>query len=268
MKNHITLICLLALVLTACHKPEPEMPNGGETTQDTIVPQEPDTLVKKYLVRVFSVDNGSDYIWKSIEWNDDHSRIEKIVNFPNTHLEERFDFKYFGEDSICQYVSLGSGSGEPSLGYVYYLNDGKIVKYRITNSMNPSAYTTREYDGCGRLIRERHFSNGASQPTFGGTIAYEWEGENVRLIWNEDMRDTLEYYPHFEVCIASEYTTPHLFLGGFWRRVTGPLWKNYNGRCLRNSGGVRCDEDGYVSEVFQINEQGEEVGTFYYEYEK
>lgn len=262
MKNHITFICLMALVLTACHKPEPEMPNGGETTQDTIVPQEPDTLVKKYLERKYYVNSDSsiDNVL-TIIWDESYEMILRIESDRNGPY---YDFTYYGADSIRVDLSV-SQSSYPSwlmrwTMIMLRLKDGKIDNiccYDEDGILKDTEYYS--YDETGRLVERKYY---------GGVDHFSWDGENVtsaQMIW-----ETVEY-KGFTSYIHPEYTLPFYLSNEVSLEVHAallkPLWKNAP---QQENVSYTTDADGYVIEErhFYFNGVENMVSVCRYEYGK
>lgn len=254
MKNHITFICLLALVLTACHKPEPEMPNGGETNDST------ETVVKKYLVKQL-LNDDPERIMLDIEWNDDCTQINHVKYGLGYGSILDYDFTYYNNDSIIITISM------PPYSYplwelwcnsmVIHLNQNKIDSICCYSEDDLRYVEYYYYDDEERLI-ERKYLNGASD-------LFAWEGDNVVeccMMGRDYTFDTLTDYihPHYTLPfylsneVAFEIRKP-LFM---------PLWKNQPLETYYNC--FEADDDGYITKMYHDNPSDslEKCITYYY----
>lgn len=255
MKNHITFICLLALVLTACHKPEPEMPNGGETNDST------ETVVKKYLVREYLGEDTVAPI-RVIDWNEDFTRINHIATFTggSPYCQLDHDFEYYGNDSICIIVSQPPYQWNWPLftKCTCYLEEGKIVKAEYYHNSDYQSTDYFEYDNSGKLAIRKNTSELSTVE-----FQYLWDGENVSKIVNVTIGE-VEVFEDFCEHINPDYTLPYLLPNGEFEWLMRPLWKNaYN-----TSDGCwhECDPDGYIIRSFRMDENGNEITIRRYVY--
>lgn len=258
--RHITLVCLLVLALAACNKPE--IPNGGNTPQDTIVPPQPDTLVKKYLVTEY-LDGDTIVPMRVIDWNEDFTRINRITTFlgGGSYCQIDHDFEYYGDDSICIIVS------QPPQQWNWplftrcncYLEEGKIVKaeYYVNSDHQSTDYF--EYDNSGKLVIKRNvFESSIIE------FQYFWDGENVSKIVNVTTGEIVEIFEDFCEHIYPDYTLPYLLPNGDGGWLMRPLWKN---ACNTSDGcWHECDSDGYIIRSFRTDENGNEIPVRRYVY--
>lgn len=258
MKKHFMFICMMALAVSACHKPEP---NNGDT----------EPTVKKYLVKTYISDPEQPE--KTIEWDDGFKKIKRVVTKPgNPSYEITYDFEYYGDDSLRVIMSLPEHSPLWFIefsNYTCHLKDGRITSvdyYRY----NVYQYTEEyNYDERGRLI---NVLNNGEHPH---GSCYEWDEENVCEIKSVFPESNIIYESH-DFCehIHPEYTMPFVLFCGWTAPygdgyLTKPLWKNWSNW---NGNTTLCmheyDEDGYVTLSYFINTEGDTLPHTHYVYSK
>ena len=263
MKNYLILICITALALTACHKPEPE-PNNDNPADTT------ETVVKKYLVKTYISDSAQPE--KIIEWEEGFNRIKRIVTKPgNPSFEVAYDFEYFGDDSLRVVMSLTEHSSLWFIGFsnfTCHLSEGRIttVDYYLHNTYQ---YTEEySYDERGRLVS---VLNNGEHPH--GNY-YEWDEENVCKIRGILPDSNIQEYHDFCEHIDPEYTMSFVLFCGWTAQsgdgyLTKPLWKNWkkgdvdSGVCKHE-----FDEDGYVTVAYFVSVAGDTIPHTHYVYSK
>ena len=261
MKKNFLIICMIALAMTACRKPEPGAETNGETT---------DTLVKKYLVKTFI--SNPDQPEKTIEWQEGFRRIKRIVTKPgNPSFEVTYDFEYYGDDSLRVSISLPEHSSLWFIGfsnYTCHLHNGRIttVDYYLYDTFQ---YTEKyTYDEKGRLIS---VLNNGEHPH--GNY-YEWNDENVCKIKTILPDGNLHEYHDFCEHIDPEHTMPFVLFSGWTSQygdgyLTKPLWRNWRkGNVDMDGCKHRFDEDGYVTLTYTIDHNMDTVPFLHYVYSK
>ena len=259
--NTSVLLCVLALMLFACQKPEPE-PYGGETTDTT------ETVVKKYLVKTYYSD--PDQPEKIIEWDEGFKKIKRIVTKPgNPSFEVAYDFEYFGDDSLSVNISLPEHSSLWIIGFstfICHLDNGRITTvdyYRYDTYQYTEEYS---YDEKGKLIS---VINNGEQPH---GVIYEWDGDNVCESRDAFSESSIHDYHVFCEHIDPEYTMPFVLFNGWTAPygdgyLTKPLWKNWRKWdmdmevCKHD-----YDEDGYVTLTYLIGADGDTIPFTHYVY--
>lgn len=261
MKKNTILLCLMAFALSACKpdpEPEPEpAPNNGGQNNDTT-----ETVVKKYLVKEYYADFPDEPI-KVIEWNDDFTRITHITTYKNNPYQLDFSFEYYGDDSLRVVLSKPENSWALVVFTDYtcrFDNDGKI--HCIDYYFNSEYQSTQkyDYDTEGRLISiidEQHNT---------GT-RFEWQADNVCTTYDIPSGERQYHFDGFTEYLHPECNMPYLLPDGdsyhFWH-LTEPLWHNWYNEFPDMQ--VECDEKGYVTCSFRINEQGERYAVTNYVY--
>lgn len=256
MKKLFILICMMALVMTACRKPEPGGSDNGETA---------DTIVKKYLVKTYI--SNPDEPEKTIEWDEGFKRIKRIVTKPdNPSFEVAYDFAYYDDDSLRVVISLPEHSSFWIVGFstfTCHLDDGRITTvdyYRYDVYQYTEEYS---YDERGRLIS---VINNGEHPH---GIYFEWDGDNVCESRDAFSESTIHEYHDFCEHIDPEYTMPFVLFSGWTAQygdgyLTKPLWKNWrkwDGICKHE-----VDEDGYVTTSYFVNMEGDTLPHTHYVY--
>ena len=258
MKKQIILLCLFALALTACNKPE--MPSDDNTPQDTIVPQETDTLVKKYLVRQL-LNDDPERIMLAIDWNDDCTQIRHVRYGLGYGSILDYDFNYYGNDSIIVTISL------PPDSYplwelwcncmVIHLKQNKIDNICCYADSVLRYIENYCYDTEGRLIERKYLE--------GATDSFTWEGDNVVeccMMGRNYNFDTLTDYIH------PQYTLPFYLSNEVDFEIRTPLflplWKNQPLESHYNC--YESDKDGYLTKMYHDSPSDSLEGciTFYY----
>lgn len=260
MKKIRLIICgVLALALTACHKDEPNNGTIGNETNDTT-----EMVAKKYLVGVYLA--GDTIVpMRIIDWNEDFTRINHITTFtsgsPSCQLDH--DFEYYGDDSICIFVSQPPHQWNWPLftRCTCRLEDGKIVEAEYYHNSNLQSTDYFEYDDSGRLITSR---NAAGYDDSEITLQYVWDGENVSKIVNVTTGEVVEDFGDFCEHIHPDYTLPYMLHNGEFGWLMRPLWKNFS----TSSDGCHheCDSDGYVISSYRVDENGNEIPLRVYVY--
>lgn len=254
MNRIFILICMIALAMTACRKPQPGLnPDESETT---------DTLVRKYLVREYYAEIPEHPI-RVIEWNDDFTQIRHISTDSGTYYQVDYDFMYFGNDSMKVSLSL------PDYSYAIVLFSEYTCHFdeagRITNIdyFVNSAHTQTEkyrYDLFGKLVSVMDEEHNVG-------IRFLWDGENVCETYGIPSGELVHGFSGFTEHIHPYYTLPFLLPDGntynFWH-LTEPLWKNWHNYVSNMC--YEIDEDGYVTCSYCIDEQGEKTAVTNYVY--
>lgn len=258
MKILSIILFMFALFLTACHKIE--IPNGGNTSQDSIVPTATDTLVRKYLTKQL-LNDDPERIMLDIDWNDDCTRILHVKYGLGYGSILDYDFVYYNSDSIFIAISM------PPESYplwelwcnsmVIHLNQNKIDSICCYANGVLTFIEHYYYNDKGKLV-ERKYLNGASD-------LFTWEGNNVVaccMMGRNYNFDTLTDYihPHFTLPfylsneVAFEVRKP----------LFKPLWKNQPIELYYNC--YEADEDGYLTKMYHKSPYDTLEGciTYYY----
>lgn len=251
MKKNFFIICMMALAVTACRKPEPGInPDSNETT---------DTLVKKYLTKEYLGDTSCPV--RIIDWNDDYSRINHITTFssgnPNYQLDH--DFEYYGDDSICVLVSKPQNAwGWPLFTkFTCHLESGKVSTIDYYRNSVLQSTDLFEYDEKGRMINRKTKGTDIE-------LRYDWEGNNVVRIEDGLMGEIIGNYGDFCEHVYPDYTLPYCLFSGDGSYLMKPLWKNMyrtSYECLHD-----CDVDGYITRTYRVDDQGTEITLRIYVY--
>lgn len=260
MKNKLLFMCMVAIALTACHKPEPE-PNNDNPADTT------ETVVKKYLVKTYYSDPNQPN--KIIEWGEGFNRIKRIVTSPGDPYEVDYSFKYENDDQFSVFLTLPEHSWLWYINFTHYichLREGKIttIDYYMDTAYQYSE--NYSYDNLGRLISI------TKQGDHPGANYFEWDGDNVIKIKTLVEGDTVSTTNYGNFCehIDPESTLPYVLQGhvvaenGF---LTSPLWKNWR-RTDVDSGVCKheFDEDGYVTVAYFVTVAGDTIPHTHYVY--
>lgn len=253
MKKLFILICMMALAMTACRKPEPGVNPNGETT---------DTLVKKYLVKEYYAEIPERPI-RFIEWNDDFTQIRHITTDSSALYQVDYDFEYYGCDSMRVVLSIPANSSALLLFSEYTCHFDGAGRIAYIDYFVNSAYKQTEkynYDLSGKLVSVVDEEHNAG-------ARFVWEGDNVCEVYEITTGKLLRSFNSFSQHIHPYYTFPYLLPDGntyiFWY-LTEPLWKNWFN--YDSDMYYEVDEDGYVTCSYRIDEHGERTSVTNYGY--
>lgn len=267
MKKVLSIICLLALAMTACQKQEETAQSGSNTTNDNNVANGTNTFdmpVKKYLVKEYFAGDPS-HPTRVIEWNEDFTRITHITTQENTIWQLDYDFVYYENDSMRVVLSqpdypLSSALTLFSDYTCHFDEEGRISSIDYFYNTYYQSTQKYNYDQSGKLI-----SVVDEQHNIG--LRYVWEGDNVCEA-RKIPSDELEYsFSGFTEHFHPDCTLPYLLADGngyAFRNLTEPLWKNWYS--YGPDWHYEHDEDGYVTCSYRINEEGERTAIVNYEY--
>ena len=260
MKRTTLIICLLTMAMMAC-KPDPQPgpdPNIGGQPEDTT-----GTVVKKYLVKEY-LEGSVDEPIMMIDWNEDFSRIIRIITYKNTPYQINYDFEYFGADSMHVVMSVPEVSWALvrfSRYTCHFDNEQRITHidyYYNAHYKNTEYYCYDDNNGKLISITYKEYKVG---------VRFEWSGDNVIACYFIPSGEKQFSFEGFFDCIHPYYTLPYLLPDGdsyhFWH-LTEPLWRNwynYSEDLLFD-----FDEDNYVTCAYRINEEGERYAIKHYEY--
>jgi len=258
MKNRLLGLFIIALAITAC-KPDPEPgidPYDGGTSDTT------ETLVKKYLVKEYYA-NAPEQPEIIIEWNDDFSRINHITTHQNTYFQLDFCFDYYGNDSMRVVLSKPDYSANWGLftDYTCFFDElGRINTIDYYANSERQSTQKYNYDSSGKLVSVVDEEHNAG-------FRFIWDGDNVCEIYSVSSGELMNSISSFAEHIHPYFSFPYLLQSGdgyYSNFLTMPLWKNwYN---YRPDIQYEYDEEGYVTSIYRIDEQGKEVVIKYYEY--
>lgn len=258
MKKYVIYFCLLALVLTACHKTNADVDSNSVTP----TPEEP--MVKKYLVKQLMNDDP-EKIMLAIDWNDDYSKILHVKYGLGYGSILDYDFKYYDEDSIRVIMSMPPHS-YPMWSFWYdsimiHLHEGKIdsVGCYTNGTLKEQEYYL--YNDEDKLIKREYFG--------GVSDFFEWEGDDVVTyrMYGMYYTDTIKI-DTFTQYIHPQYTIPFYLASEVALEVQQPLfnpmWKHQP--ILHFYKKFEADEDGYVTKMIHVNSTDtlEQCVTFYY----
>lgn len=248
MKKIILLICLLALTLTACRKPQPGgIPDNGETT---------DTVVRKYLVKQL-LNDDPERIMLAIDWNDDCTKILHVKYGLGYGSILDYDFSYYENDSIRVILSMPTES-YPLSSFWY---DSLMIHLRQTKIDSICCYAN------GDLQRVQHyFYNEEGKLTarkYGDLDTFRWEGDNVVecKMYGLTSPITIDTFTSF---IHPHYTLPFYLSSEVAFEIRQPLftplWKQQP--IWSNHDRYEADEDGYLTKM--IKDSANYWITYYY----
>ena len=251
MKKLFILICMIALAMTACRKPEPGgLPDSGETA---------DTIVKKYLVKQL-LNDDPERIMLDIEWNDDCTKVYHVkYGLGNGHLLD-YDFTYYDSDSIRVALSMPQFS-YPMWCFWYdtlmiHLNDNKIDSICCYANGELRDVEHYYYNEEGKLI-ERRYNGDYLIDTF------KWDGDDAFEFQFYGMNSTFTI-DSFTNYIYPQYTIPFYLSSEvafeIRRPLFYPLWKHQP--VLKNYVTYEADEDVYLTKT--IYDSATHWETYYY----
>lgn len=268
MRKVILILCICCSIFLLACKPdpiqEPDPANNptenSNTTDDTL------SSVKKYLVREFHpFDTLSDV--RSIQWNNDFSRILHITIRSNTPYQVDFDFTYYEADSFQVHLSKPVDGWSLVLftDYTCHLDsDGRISTIDYYFNSDFQSTEQYQYDESGHLVQETQYWGGDSLV---GGCRFEWDGDNVTAVYSVSGELGWEYHGFNMDAIHPHSTMPHLLRCGdtySFLYITEPLWKNWYAN--DNDFLCECDEDGYVISQYRLDENGEKKAITNFEY--
>lgn len=235
MKKLFILFCTMALIMTACRKPEPG-----------IIPENDEPVVKKYLVKQLLNDDPEKPML-AIEWNDDCTKILHVKYGLGYGSLVDYDFTYFGEDSIRLSMSLPTNSYP--LWQLWF--DTLMIHLTDNNIDSISCYANGElrrvehylYSDEGKLIERK----------YGGEFdTFEWVGDDVIKCKMYGMSSPITI-DTFTKYIYPQYTLPFYLSSEvafeIRRPLFTPLWKHQP--LWNNYDGYEADEDGYLTKMTQ-----------------
>ncbi len=238
MKNKLLFMCMVAIALTACHKPEPE-PNNDNPADTT------ETVVKKYLVKQL-LNDDPEKIMLAIDWNDDFTKILNVkYGTGNSHLLD-YDFTYYDGDSIC--VSISMPQDSYPLWWVWYdtlmihLQQDKIDSICCYSDGILRDVEHYYYNDEGQLI-ERKYS-------MADTDYFVWNGDDVVECKMYGMASpvTIDSFTNY---IYPQYTLPFYLSSEVVLEIRQPLftplWKHQP--VLKDYVKYEADEDGYLTKM-------------------
>ena len=131
MKKLFILICTMAVVMTACRKPEPG-----------VIPENDEPVVKKYLAKQL-LNDDPERIMLAIDWNDDCSKILHVKHGLGYGSILDYDFTYYEDDSIGVVFSMPQFS-YPMWSFLYdsimiHLQRTRVQVVLIKVSLNSNA---------------------------------------------------------------------------------------------------------------------------------
>ena len=247
MKKNFLIICMIALAMTACRKPEPGgLPDSGETA---------DTIVKKYLVKQLLNDDPEKPML-AIDWNDDCTKILHVKHSLGFGSVLDYDFTYYKDDSVRVIFTMPQFS-YPMWSFWYdsimiHLQQGKIDSICCYDN-GVIRHTERYcYDDNGRIIERTYL--------FGTKDTFQWDGDNVMkacILTRDYEYSTFTNYihPHYNLPFyLSNYVSNEAPLPLFT-----PLWKYMPESDVYD---YEADEDNYV--IKAKSKKTDSFHTYYY----
>ena len=257
MKNKLLFMCMVAIALTACHKPEPE-PNNDNPADTT------ETVVKKYLVKQL-LNDDPEKIMLAIDWNDDFTRILHVKYGLGYGSCIDYDFEYYNNNDSIQVT----WSVEDDFSTWSFWYDRIMIHMREKKVDSICCYAKGElrdvehyfYDENGKLLKRTYFDNAVSDD-------FRWDGDNV--VEYKIMEDNS--FVAFDT--FTNYTHPHYTLPFYLSTEVAfeirqplfyPLWKHQPVHPLYKK--YEADEDGYITKMTHKDSSDslEKCITFYYE---
>lgn len=225
-------MCMVAIALTACHKPEPE-PNNDNPADTT------ETVVKKYLVKQL-LNDDPEKIMLAIDWNDDFTRILHVKHGLGYGSILDYDFTYYGDDSLRIVFSMPQFS-YPLCSFWY---DSVMIHFQQEKIDSICCYS----EGCIRHVERYCYNNDGRlierTYLFGTKDTFQWDGDNV--VKACILMDNFEY-SGFTQYIHPHYNLPFYLSNYVSLEVPAilfkPLWKNMP---VNDSYDFEADEDNYV----------------------
>ena len=173
MKKVLSIICILAVAMTACQKQETAS-DGNNNTNAANFANTSEIPVKKYLVKEYYGEDPT-YPERVIEWNDDFTRITHITTQLNTCWQLDYDFEYYGNDSMRVVLSKPDDAHAMVFFSDYtchFDEEGRISSIDYFYNSQYQSSVKYNYDESGKLV-----STIDEEHNIG--LRYVWDGDNV-----------------------------------------------------------------------------------------
>ena len=256
-----------ALLFCAC-KPDSD-PNYTPIGNDGLV-DSTEMPVKKYLVKeYYPYESDTLSAVRVIQWDDDYSRILHVTINRHTPYQVDYDFQYYAVDSFQVHLSKPADGWSMVLftDYTCHLDaDGRISTIDYYYNSNYESTELYVYDESGRLMQVTQKND---DNVVGGS-RFEWEGDNVTGMYSVMTGELMQRYQGFkENSLHPHSTLPYLLRCGdtySFLYITQPLWKNWsdNGSDFI----CECDDDGYVTSQYRLDENGEKKAITIFVYDQ
>ena len=254
MKKNFLIICMIALAITACRKPElGGLPDSGETA---------DTIVKKSLVRQL-LNDDPERVMLGIDWNDDFTKILHVKYGLGSGPCIDYDFLYFDTDSIQITWSVSDSVSFWSFWYnriVIHLTDERIdsICCYVGNEMKDVEHYF--YNDENKLIKRTYYNDAAND-------CFSWIGNDVvkYKILEDNTTVVLDSFTNY---IHPHYTLPFYLSTEVAYEIRqplfNPLWEHQPIHPLYKE--YEADENGYITKMVHKNSTDslESCITFYY----